>query len=71
MIDLSLKMVLLIIMPEHQIYYQFRNIRCRYICSCGSKSTHGSDTILGAERKAKLHLTKVGGDVNQPYRTKL
>jgi len=56
-------------LDEHTITYYFRGIRAYYKCSCGKVTKPGADTILGAERKAKAHLTQVGGDLTQPYRS--
>lgn len=55
---------------SHIVAYSFRGYRCRWICSCGkSSSLHSTDTYLGSSRGAIAHLKKVGGDVNQPYKT--
>lgn len=55
---------------EHFVVYAFLGYRCSWRCSCGKGSpSYTHDTYLGARRKSLAHLTKVKGDLNQPYRS--
>ena len=40
-----------------------------WLCSCGMGERKAKDTYLGARKSSLAHLTKVSGDVDQPYRS--
>jgi hypothetical protein len=55
---------------NHIITYGFYGYRCMWLCSCGVGQRRTGDTYLGARRSSLAHLSKVGGDLNQPYLSK-